>query len=287
MKKTILIAIIFAILAVFFAYTYMSNLETTYRAMAEPVKVVVATQRIPQGTVIQRDMLAEKKVPKEYMQPKAFAGVNNLFTKEGVGVYISLNTFEPGEQIMSTKVSRTNADTGIANIIPEGYKALAVNFDSESSSVITPGSRIDVLSIIDYADTSNKFQESIYMIAQNILVLAVGNNFIGAVAKKNDEGGRTSGGTLTLAVTVAEAQTIMLASDNGSLKYIIRPAGDNEIYDIKPLKMSDIIKDISKTVPVQKPAASKEQQAMMKAMNQSQKEALDMISKYANSQNNK
>ncbi|MCL1972722.1 MAG: Flp pilus assembly protein CpaB [Endomicrobia bacterium] len=283
MKKTILIAIIFAVLAVFFAYMYLSDLETTYRTMAEPVTVVVATQRIPQGTVIKREMLTEKKVPKEYVQPKAFAGVNNLFTKEGTAVYISLNTFEAGEQIMSTKVSRTNAETGLTNVIPDGYKALAVNFDSESASVITPGSRIDVLSIINYADTNNKFQESIYMIAQNILVLAVGNNYIGMSAKKNDEGGR-SGGTLTLAVTVEEAQTIMLAADSGSLKYIIRPAGDNEIYDIKPLKLSDIIKDISKTMPQQKPAATKEQQAMIKAMNQSQKEALEMINKYANSQ---
>ena len=282
MKKPILIAIIFAILAAFFAYMYLSDLETTYKTMAEPVTVVIAAQRIPQGTVIRREMLTEKKVPKEFVQPKAFAGVNNLFTKEGTAVYISLNTFEPGEQIMSTKVSKTNAETGITNVIPDGYKALAVNFDSESASVITPGSRIDVLSIINYADTNNKFQESIYMIAQNILVLAVGGNYIGMSAKKNDEGGR-SGGTLTLSVTVEEAQTIMLAAENGNMKYIIRPAGDNEIYDIKPLKLSDIIKDISRTAP-QKSAAAKEQQAMIKAMNQSQKEALEMVNKYANSQ---
>jgi pilus assembly protein CpaB len=284
MKKTVLTAIVFAILAAFFAYMYLSDLESTYRLMAEPVTVVVSAVRIPQGTVISREMLAEKKVPKEYVQPKAFASVNNLFTKEGAGVYISLNTFEAGEQIMSTKVSRTNSDTGISNIIPEGYKALAVNFDSESASVITPGSRIDVLSIIEYADTNNKFQESIYMIAQNILVLAVGNNYLGEAAEKNAEGSR-SGGTLTLSVKAEEAQIIMLASENGSLKYIIRPAGDNEIYDIRPMKMSDIIKDISKTVPsVQKPADFQSRQAMMKAMNQSQKEALEMINKYANSQ---
>ncbi|MCL2144990.1 MAG: Flp pilus assembly protein CpaB [Endomicrobia bacterium] len=285
MKKPILIAIIFAIFAVFFAYTYLSDLESKYRTMAEPVSVVIATQRIPQGTVILREMLTEKKVPKEFVQPKAFAGVNNLFTKEGTAVYISLNTFEAGEQIMSTKVSGMNSETGITNIIPEGYKALAVNFDSESSQVITPGSRIDILSIINYADTNNKQQQSIYMIAQNILVLAAGNNYLGASARKNEESSGRVGGTLTLAVTVEEAQTVMLASDIGSLKYIIRPAGDNEIYDIKPLKISDIIKDISNTVPTaQNPASTKERQAMIKAMNQSQKEALEIINKYANPQ---
>lgn len=284
MKKTILTAVIFAVLAVFFAYVYLSDLESTYKTMAEPVTVVVANQTITQGSVIKRDMLAEIKVPKEYMQPKAFSGINNLFTREGTAVYISLNTIEAGEQLMSTKVSRTNAETGITNIIPEGYKALAVNFDSESSNVITPGSRIDVLSVIEYEDNNNRYQDSIYMIAQNILVLAVGNNYLGMAAKRNDEAGLEKGGPLTLAVTVKEAQTIMLAADNGSLKYIIRPAGDNEIYDIKPLKMSDIIKDIPRAASVQKPVAGNRKE-MMKALNESQKEALEMINKYANSQN--
>ncbi|MDR2426260.1 MAG: Flp pilus assembly protein CpaB [Endomicrobium sp.] len=280
MKKSILIAIIFAILAVFFAYTYLSNLESTYRTMAEPITVVIANQKISQGSVITKEMLLEKKVPKEYVQPKAFATINNLFTKEGKSIYISLNTVEAGEQIMSTKVSRANAETGIVNIIPEGYKALAVNFDVESSNVITPGSRIDILSVIEYEDTDGKMQESIFMIAQNILVLAVGNNYLGSVAQKNDDESRR-GSIITLAVTIEEAQTIMLAADNGSLKYIIRPAGDSEIYSIKPMKISDVIKDIS-TIAVRQKSAFGNDKEDIKAMKQRQKEALEMINKYAN-----
>jgi pilus assembly protein CpaB len=278
MKKTISLALIFALTAAFFAYMYLSDLERTYRTMAEPVSVVIANQRITQGNVIKRDMLSEIKVPKEYVQPKAFAAINNMFTKEGTAAYISLNTIEAGEQIMSTKVSRTNAETGISNIIPEGCKALAVNFDAESSSVITPGSRIDILSIIEHGERSGKPQESIYMIAQNILVLAVGNNYLGSVKMKDDERSE-NGGTLTLAVTVNQAQIIMLAAENGNLKYIIRPAGDNEIYDIKPIKISDIFQDISKTVPARKiPAVNR------KALSKNEKEALEMVNKYINAQ---
>ena len=277
MKKTILLAVLFALLAAFFAYSYLSDLETKYRTMAEPVKVIIANQRIPQGTTIEKYMLSEKLVPKEYIQPKAFGSISDFFTKEGAAAYISLNTFESGEQLTSTKVSLTNSDTGISNIIPDGCKALAVNFDSDSSSVITPGSRIDVLCIIEYADTNSKFQQSVYVISQNILVLAVGNNYLGSAKKDSDDYDRSSS-VVTLSVTVEEAQIIMLASDSGSLKYIIRPAGDNEIYDIKPLKVSDIVKDISKSVP-QKTAVQKA------GASQSQKEVLEIISKYANSQN--
>ncbi|GHT42596.1 hypothetical protein AGMMS49921_08140 [Endomicrobiia bacterium] len=68
--------------------------------MAEPVKVVVATKRILQGTAaIQSNMIKEKEVPKEYVQPKAAQNIKDLFTSDGAAVYnISLNTIEEGEK---------------------------------------------------------------------------------------------------------------------------------------------------------------------------------------------
>lgn len=274
MKKTILLAVICASLAAFFAYMYLSDLQTKYRTMAEPVKVIAANKRIPQGTVIDMSMLAEKTMPKEYIQPKVFTNAASLFTKEGAPAYISLNTIEPGEQILSSKVSPANRDTGIANIIPDGKKALAVNFDSESSSIISPGCRIDILSIIDYADTNKRYQESVYVIAQNILVLASGRDYLGA-ARSNGADSSSRSAVITLSVTVEEAQTILLAADKGSLKYIIRPAGETEISDIKPLKISDIIKDISTD------RQSSQIRQSSKTLNKNQKEALDFINKYA------
>ncbi|MCL2485922.1 MAG: Flp pilus assembly protein CpaB [Endomicrobia bacterium] len=275
MKKTILLSVIFAVIAAFFAYVYLSGLETTYKQMSEPVNVVVAAQRITQGTVIQKNMLAEKNVPKEYAQPKVFGAIGNLFAKDWSPVYIALNTIEPGEQVLSTKVSKSGQETGISNIIPDGLKALAVNFDADSSLVITPGSRIDVLSIIEYSDKNREFHYSVFPVAQNILVLAVGNDYLGSAKRRNEES--SSGrGILTLAVSVQEAQAILLAGEKGNLKYIIRPAGDETITDIKPLKMSDIVKDISKSS--QQPDIKKS--AAEKAISQSQKEALEMINKY-------
>lgn len=273
MRKTILLAIIFALLAGVFTYMYLAELEAKYRTMAEPVKVITANQRIPQGTIIKKNMLGEKVMPKEYIQPKVFTNAESLFTKDGTPAYISLNTIEAGEQILSSKVSLTGSDIGIANIIPEGKKALAVNFDSESSSIIKPGSTIDILSIIDYADNNKQYQESVHIIAQNILVLAVGSDYIGAPRSKDSDNSQRSP-VITLSVTVEEAQTILLASDKGTLKYIIRPAGETEINDIKPLKISNIINDIS----TDRQNSSARQSSS--SLNKSQKEALELINKY-------
>jgi pilus assembly protein CpaB len=273
MKKPILLSLIFSLIAGFFAYAYLSDLESRYKKMAEPVSVVTAKQRITPGIAVKKDMLAEKFIPKEYVQPKAFSKISSLLTKDGEGVYTALNTIEEGEQILSTKVSRSNDETGVINIIPEGLKALAVNFDSVSAKVITPGAKIDVLCIIKYADKNKQYQESVYVIAQDILVLASGKNYIGSPKKKSDDSSQDETNILTLAVTVEEAQTIILAADKGKLKFIIRPSGDDEKYGVKPLKISDIIKDIS----ISEPSRG---ERLSKGFSRDQIEAIEMINKY-------
>ncbi|MDR3256569.1 MAG: Flp pilus assembly protein CpaB [Endomicrobium sp.] len=273
MRKTVLFALIFAVLAAFCAYIYLSDLEIKYKTMSEPVKTVIAAQRITQGTVIQSYMLTEKFVPKEYVQPKAFQNIKELFIGEGTAVYISLNTIEENEQILSTKISKTNQDIGISNLIPEGKKALSINFDLETSSVLAPGTSIDIFSVIDYSDANKELQKSVFVVAQNVLVLAVGNNYIGVAKKQEDDSGNVN--VITLAVSIEEAQKILIASESGSLKYIIRPVSDVEISDIQPLKLSSIVKDISKITL---------QQNGMKNLNQvtqNQKDVLEIISRYS------
>jgi hypothetical protein len=56
-------------------------------------------------------------------------------------------------------------------------------------------------------------------------------------------------GIIILSVSVEEPQKIFIASQRGSLKYVIRPAGDVEISDINPLKLSSTVKNISKITP--------------------------------------
>ncbi|MDR1523465.1 MAG: Flp pilus assembly protein CpaB [Endomicrobium sp.] len=269
-KKILLIALIFAILSVFFAYIYISDLETKYKVMTEPVKVVVASQVIPQGTVIKQDMLLEKYVPKEYAQPRVFNGIKELFLPDGACEYISLNTIEENEQVLSSKLSKIN-EYGISNLIPEGKKAISITFDMDSIGILSPGSKIDIFAAIEYTDSNKQLQETVFSLVQNVLVLAVGNNYIGAARKQDDEIGNTS--ILTLALSTQDAQKVILFSQKGSLKYLIRPTGDTKDYDIDPLKVTSVIKDLSRVV--NNPNYTKD----IKLTNQ--KEVLEIINKYA------
>jgi pilus assembly protein CpaB len=135
-------------------------------------------------------MLSEKRIQKEYMQPKAFQNAKDSFTSDGTAFYISLNTIEENGQILSTKISKTSQGTGISTLIPENKKALSVNFGIETSNILTPGASIDIFGIVDYYIYTNKeLQESVFAVAQNVLVLAIGNNYIGTSRKQDDDSG--------------------------------------------------------------------------------------------------
>jgi Flp pilus assembly protein CpaB len=209
-------------------------------------------------------------VPKEYAQPKVFNSLSQLFSETSKTVYVSLTVIEKGEQLMSTKVSKPNEITGIANIIPDGHKALTVKFEKAATGAISPGSRIDIMSVMQYADKNKEDHEVVYIAAQNILVLAVGDEFLG-VARKKDAENAANKSNVTLAVTFRQAQTIMLAQQNGTLNYVIRPSQDSETVQTENMQMSDIIKDISmvKSVGENQSAADR-----------SSKEILALINKY-------
>jgi pilus assembly protein CpaB len=270
MKKPIIIAFFCAAISAGLAYLFLSDLEIKYKAMSEPVKVVVACQRIPQGILIQPGMLAEKIVPKEYIQPKAFQDLKKLFTDDGSSQYISLNTIEENEQILSTKVSKTNQDTGISNLIPEGKKALSVIFDSEVLAILTPGNRIDIFVVVEYIDNGKEIQNSVFPVAQNVLVLAVGGNCIGNYKKAYQDDDSNNFNSVTIAVSTEEIQKILISCQKGSLKYAIRSTGDLEISNIKPLKLSAMINDISRVSP--------NYDKNLKGT--SQREVLDIINRY-------
>ncbi|MDR0823307.1 MAG: Flp pilus assembly protein CpaB [Endomicrobium sp.] len=269
MKKTLLIAVLFSVLTALFSFLYLSNLKNQYKSKDETVPVVIANQAIAQGALIKKEMLSEIAVPKQYRQPRAFNSLSKMFSKEGKSVYMALAAIDEGEQILPAKVSDTNNETGIAHIIPDAHKALVINFDNENTSVIKPGNRIDILSVIEYNDNAQKTQESAVVIAQDILVLAVDDNYLGGAARKNKDDNNK--GIITAAVTIEEAQIILLAGEKSSLKFVIRPIGDNEKINSKTVRMSDLAADISKSI-----SRDSSNQAA-----QNKQEIMNMINKYS------
>lgn len=278
MKKQTATALIFAVLASIFIGLYFFDIGRQAKSMSEPVKAVVAAVRIEQGAVIDPSMLKEKLIPKEFAQPKYVSGVKQFIVNDKPG-YMAIVAFEEGEQITAGKVLPVNSDAGIANTIPDGKKAITLAFSKdEIYGILMPGSRIDLISVIDYESKDRTVVEAAGVIAQNLLVLAVGENIIGGANDLKRE--QLSGSIpVTIAVSVNEAQAIFLAQEKGVIKTLLRPASDNQTADVAPVKINDIFNDASSARPVIK--QQNVDQKTLKEIQRNQKEAYEILSRYS------
>ena len=277
MKKNLILSIAFALIATLFVALYLYDIENKQKSMTEPVKVVVASTKIEQGKIIDVSMLEEKTVPKQYVQPKYISSIKDFYI-DNKPSFISLVNFEQGEQITSTKVTSISSDSGISNTIPTNQRAITLVFPREEIyGIVSPGSTIDLIAILEYEDKSNTLEETAVVIAQNLLVLAVGNNVIGGVNDLKNEN-ITVSLPVTVSVTVKQAQEIMLTQEKGIIKVALRPSADSSIdNNISAVKINDILKDAKKTVSKN----SSNDAPLLKEMQKRQKEVVDIINKYS------
>lgn len=277
MKKNLILSIAFALIATLFVALYLYDIENKQKSMTEPVKVVVASTKIEQGKIIDVSMLEEKTVPKQYVQPKYISSIKDFYI-DNKPSFISLVNFEQGEQITSTKITSISSDSGISNTIPTNQRAITLVFPREEIyGIVSPGSTIDLIAILEYEDKNNTLEETAVVIAQNLLVLAVGNNVIGGVNDLKNEN-ITVTLPVTVSVTVKQAQEIMLTQEKGIIKVALRPSADSSIdNNISAVKINDILKDAKKTVSKN----SSNDAQLLKEMQKRQKEVVDIINKYS------
>ena len=276
MKKNIILSIVFALAATLFAALYLYDIESKQKTMVEPVKVVVANTKIEQGKIIDSSMLEEKLIPKQYVQPKYISSIKEFYV-DNKPSFVSVVQFEQGEQITSTKITSIASDWGISNTIPSNKRAITLVFPREEVfGIISPGSNIDLISIIEYEDKNNVLEQTAVVIAQNLLVLAVGNNVIGGINDLQNEN-ITVSLPVTISVTIQQAQEIMLAQEKGIIKVALRPSADSTIENLQQVKINDILKDVKKTVV----KSSSNDAQLLKEMQKRQKEVVEIINKYS------
>ena len=278
MKKNILFAVILALLSAIFATVYLYDIGQQNKSMSENVAVIVASQRIEQGKIITGSMIKEKIVPKQYVQPKYISNIKDFYVNDNP-VYIAVVPFEEGEQITMSKISSITSGFGLANTIPNDKKAITLLFNNqEVNGIISSGSKVDLLSIVEYENKNHNYEEASCVVAQDLLVLAVGNDIIGTAKNNKEELNVSLNIPVTLAVSMEQAQKIILAQEKGIIKIVLRPTGDDSIINSKIIKINDIYEN---AVPNTKTQSVRQ---VNLEMQKRQKELNEIISKYSQKQ---
>ena len=196
------------------------------------VPVVVATRPVPAQTVLQPEMLAVRQAPADLVGRGAIGRL-----EEAVGKVTKVPLAE-GEFVLTNKLARGDGTDGLAYRLPPGTRALTIAADPVIAvgGFVQPGDRVDVLIGLPGGKAGVAEPEA-RILVENVLVLAVQQDTAAEGEPAGD--GITH---LTLAVAPAHAAAIALAEQEGRLRLLLRPAGDDKETGPAVTRLADLVR---------------------------------------------
>ncbi|MEX2355879.1 MAG: Flp pilus assembly protein CpaB [Thermaerobacterales bacterium] len=210
-------------------YVYLAPDQNPGIEAEDLMPVVRAAGPIPAKTALTREMVTVEQMPRR------FVGRHTVTSLDDVLGEISLVPLAEGEVLLSTRLAGAAAPAGLAYRVPEGLRAVSIRVNEiiGVGGFIQPGDHVDVIATLppdaaeDEGDVSREQQSM--MLLEKVAVLAVTRD----IEVQQTDRGREAGDYryLTVAVTPADAVTLTLAEELGSLRLLLRPAtaGDGEL----------------------------------------------------------
>lgn len=194
-------------------------------------RVVAAASDLKLGTVLAATDLTtveiQGPVPKgAVLKPEAVVG-------RGV-----ISEIYQGEAILESRLAPAGSGGGMAAIIPQGMRALAVKVDQVVgvAGFVTPGMRVDVLASGNPPGATSVTQGIVTKtVLQNIKVLSAGTDI-----QKDAEGKPQQVQVVNLLVTPEQAQTLSLASNELKIQLVLRNPLDTTVTKVSSDSMGQI-----------------------------------------------
>jgi len=237
-KISIILGVLLAIFAVIGARSYIATLERQYIREEKKAFVLVATQHIPAGTIIDETMVKFNSIPEKYKQPNVLSSQNLAVGKRAIAdIY-------PEEQIMGSKLTITVKDTSLAMRTPPGKRAMTITIDPllAVGGKIRPGDYVDLVGIFPYnslVDGKNIVELVSVTLFQNILILSIeGAGSMAPVARGQTPTPGSTNLIVTLALAPKEIALLTYALDQGRLRLVLRPPLETVIEPVPPVEQN-------------------------------------------------
>lgn len=212
------VALLIGTLAAFAARSYLSSqIEAIEaRSKGKTVKVIVASRELKRGDKLSSANVAVRAIPIEYthsvaIAPEAFDRIDGQALAYPV---------HAGEMILWGLMEGKRVPTFSARV-EAGHRAMTVAVDeiSSISGLLEPGDLIDLLVTFE-----RKGKKIIRPLLQGVQVMATGQQ----VVDSPREGERRQYSTVTIDITPAQAQNVILARDAGRVTALLRNPDDKK-----------------------------------------------------------
>jgi pilus assembly protein CpaB len=226
------VAVLVAAAATYGVYRAIEQTKENSRVVT--AQVVVASQDIPEGHVIDKIALTTGQWPVQTLPAGAFSSVDSV-----IGRVTRVPVFQ-GEPIVPGRLAPAGTTGGLEIKIAPGKRAMSVKINDVAgiSGLIQPNSRVDVLvNIRD--ERSVKEMQVAKLFMENMRVLSVGQQ-----VTRGDDGKPINATTATLEVTPDEAERLAIAMGQGSIALVLRGYGDPDSIKTKGATSSDVLSQL-------------------------------------------
>ena len=205
--------------------------------------IVVAADDINEGTILDKSVIANKRILLDYVAPMAVEwDRRNLLYGQKLMVYA------PKDTQISWVSLEDEVRANFENQIPKDCRALSINVSRSTgvSGLLRPGSHVDIIGMFAKTIEAGNITPTtmIQVLLQNVIVLAAGKSTT-ALSSNLAEGrlGRSSSySTITVAVTLEEAEMLIAASARGKLYCVLRnPATDSRPVEIPEKTLNEAL----------------------------------------------
>lgn len=210
----LLLALVSGGAAAYLALAYLRDRTPRLVAAEAPhVQVAVAARDLPLGTVLAPadvrmiDWLGES-APPGYLHSAPDAVGRGL-----------ISSVKANEMLLESRLAPRGAGGGLSVTIPDGQRGVSVRVDDVIgvAGFILPGTRVDVVVTLPPEPQLDQKVSLSQIVLQNVQVLAAGQT-----VQQDAQGKPITVSVITLLVSPKDAETLILASNEGKIQLALR-----------------------------------------------------------------
>src|ERR1700728_1119495 len=215
-------AVLFGLLAVFLAQTWLNNqadarmrsIEAQRKVPAPERTIVVATRPLRFGDELNASALREMPWPQDALPSGAFGKIADLTS----GKRVVLMPIDVNEAVLGSKITGPGQRATLSAMLGDGMKAVTVRVNDVEgvAGFVLPGDRVDVL----LTRQGEKNMAITDVVIENARVLAIDQ----LADERTDKPSVVK--AVTLEVGITDGQKVALASTVGTLSLLLSKAGE-------------------------------------------------------------
>jgi len=219
-------ALVVSLAGTFFLYSRIK------RQLVKPpsLKIVVSSQTLDAGTQISENQITLVDWPSDHPLEGSFKRPEDVVGR------ILLCPIPKAEPIRDQLLAGPGSAIGLSAKIPEGMRAVAVvtNEVNNLSGFLFPGSHVDVLTTFRGENGPNDTPITTTVL-QNVEVLSAGERL-----QPDPSGKPQNVKVVTLLLKPEDAQKLMLASNQGTVQFVLRNGNDQAQVESRPTQLSEL-----------------------------------------------